>query len=315
MEDSTVASAKINGITISYEASGNPENPAVLLNMGLGLQLVSWPPSFVDGLVDMGYYVIRYDNRDAGLSSKFDHLGTPRLWLAYLKTLAGLKLKAAYTLYDMAADACGLLDFLGVEAAHIVGISMGGMVSQIFAAQYPARTLTLTSIMSSSGKPGLPGPTAAARRVLLSSSPKPGMRHEQIEYMANTFKVIGSPKYPMPDDYVREMCTRAVDRNIHPDGASRQLVAIVASGDRSKLLRELRCPSLVIHGTEDPLVPAACGIDTAAQIPGSRLELIEGMGHDLPPQLIERLLVLIGSHLEGKMTAPQSSLPDYLEQD
>jgi pimeloyl-ACP methyl ester carboxylesterase len=310
-----VADANINGITISYEASGNPAKPAVLLNMGLGLQLVSWPPAFVDGLVEMGYYVIRYDNRDAGLSSKFDHLGAPRLWLAYLKTLAGLKLKAAYTLQDMAADACGLLSYLGIPRAHIIGVSMGGMVSQIFAARYPKRTLSLTSIMSSSGRPGLPGPTPAARRVLLSSSPPAGTREQLIEYMANTFNVIGSPAYPMPEAYVREMCSRAVDRNVHPDGASRQLVAIVASGDRSKLLRSLQCPALVIHGTDDPLVPAACGIDTAEQIPGARLELIEGMGHDLPPQLIGRLLALIGSHMEGKMAAPQPSPADYLEQD
>jgi len=310
-----VASADINGITISYEASGNPENPAVLLNMGLGLQLVSWPPAFVEGLVAMGYHVIRYDNRDAGLSSKFDHFGAPRLWLAYLKTLAGLRLKAAYTLHDMAADACGLLDYLGVQRAHIIGVSMGGMVSQIFAANYPERTLSLTSIMSSSGRTGLPGPTPAARRVLLSSSPKPATREDQIEYMANTFRVIGSPAYPMPEDYVRRMCALAVDRNVHPDGASRQLVAIVASGDRSRLLRSLRCRAMVVHGTEDPLVPAACGIDTARQIPGARLELIEGMGHDLPPQLIGRLLALIGSHLEGKMASPQPSTPEYLEQD
>jgi len=315
MEDRVVATAEINGITISFEASGNPSNPAVLLNMGLGLQLVSWPPAFVEGLVEMGYYVIRYDNRDAGLSSKFDHLGTPRLWLAYLKTLAGIKLKAAYTLHDMAADACGLLNYLCVPRAHIIGVSMGGMVSQIFAARYPQRTLSLTSIMSSSGKPGLPGPTPAARRILLTSAPQQATREELIENMTNTFRVIGSPAYPMPEDYVREMCGRAVDRNVHPDGAARQLVAIVASGDRSKLLQGLRCPALVVHGTEDPLVPPACGIDTADQIPDARLELIEGMGHDLPPQLMGRLLALIGTHLEGKMAAPQPSHPDYLEQD
>jgi pimeloyl-ACP methyl ester carboxylesterase len=215
----------------------------------------------------------------------------------------------------MAADACGLLDALGIKRAHIIGVSMGGMVSQIFAAHYPERTLSLTSIMSSSGKPGLPGPTPAARRILLTAAPQEATRQERIEHMVNTFHVIGSPEYPMPEPYVREMCARAVDRNVHPDGASRQLVAIVASGDRSRLLKGLRCPALVIHGTEDPLVPAACGIDTAQQIRDARLELIEGMGHDLPPQLIGRLLALIGTHLEGKMAAPQPSHADYLEQD
>jgi len=298
-----MASVDVNGITITYESSGDPAGPAVLLNMGLALQLISWPRDFVDGLVQRGYRVIRYDNRDAGLSSSFDHLGAPNLALAYLKHLLGWRLRAPYTLNDMAGDAVGLLDALGVAAAHIVGVSMGGMVSQIMAARYPQRTLSLTSIMSSSGRPGLPGPTPAARRILLRRTPIAHHRVRLVEQMVDTFRTIGSPAFPMPEPLLRQMAAEAVDRSVNGDGVARQLVAIVASGDRSALLRGIRCPSLVIHGDADPLVPCACGVDTARQIPGARLELIEGMGHDLPPALMGRLLILLDQHLRGNMAA------------
>jgi len=296
-----MASVDINGITITYESSGDPAGPAVLLNMGLALQLISWPYEFVEGLVQRGYHVIRYDNRDAGLSSHFDHLGAPNLWLAYLRHLFGWQQRAPYTLNDMAGDAVGLLDALGVATAHIVGVSMGGMVSQIMAARYPARTLSLTSIMSSSGRPGLPGPTPAARRILLRRTPSAHHRARVVEQMVDTFRTIGSPAFPMPDDLLRQMAGEAVARNVSGDGVARQLVAIAASGDRSALLRKIRCPALVIHGDADPLVPCACGIDTARQIPGARLELIEGMGHDMPPAIVGRLLTLLDQHLRSNM--------------
>jgi pimeloyl-ACP methyl ester carboxylesterase len=294
-------SVDINGITITYESSGDPGGPAVLLNMGLALQLISWPYEFVDGLVQRGYRVIRYDNRDAGLSSQFDHLGAPNLWLAYLRHLLGWRQRAAYTLHDMAGDAVGLLDALGVAAAHIVGVSMGGMVSQIMAARYPDRALSLTSIMSSSGRPGLPGPTGAARRILLRLTPSAHHRSRVVEQMVDTFRTIGSPAYPTPEALLRRMAGEAVERNVNGGGVARQLVAIAASGDRSALLRDIRCPALVIHGDADPLVPCACGIDTARQIPGARLELIRGMGHDMPPALMDRLLALLDQHLRGNM--------------
>lgn len=296
-----MASVDINGITLTYESSGDPQGPAVLLNMGLALQLISWPREFVDGLVQRGYHVIRYDNRDAGLSSHFDHLGVPNLWLAYLRHLFGWPQQAPYTLNDMAGDALGLLDALGVAAAHIVGVSMGGMVSQIMAARYPARTLSLTSIMSSSGRPGLPGPSPAARRILLRRTPSAHHRARVVEQMVDTFRTIGSPAFPMPEDLLRQMAGEAVARSVNGDGVARQLVAIAASGDRSALLRKIACPALVIHGDADPLVPCACGIDTARQIPGARLEVIEGMGHDMPPALVGRLLALLDQHLRGKM--------------
>jgi pimeloyl-ACP methyl ester carboxylesterase len=296
-----MASIEVNGITITYESSGDPGGPAVLLNMGLALQLISWPCALVEGLVQQGFHVIRYDNRDAGLSSHFDHLGAPNLWLAYLRHVFGWRQHAAYTLHDMAADAVGLLDALGVAAAHIVGVSMGGMVSQIMAARYPAHVLSLTSIMSSSGRPGLPGPTPAARRILLRRTPSAHHRARVVEQMVDTFRTIGSPGFPTPEALLRQMAGEAVARNVNGAGVARQLVAIAASGDRSALLHDIRCPALVIHGDADPLLPCACGIDTARQIPGARLELIEGMGHDMPPALVGRLLALLEPHLRGNM--------------
>jgi proline iminopeptidase len=298
-----LATAQANGITIAYEASGSPLDTPVLLIMGLGMQLVAWPQDFVDGLVEQGYYVIRYDNRDIGLSSKFDHHKKPNLLLAYLKSLVGWKQSAAYTLHDMADDALGLLDALGIAKAHVVGVSMGGMIAQIFASRFANRTLSLTSVMSSSGRRGLPGPTPAARNALMRAPADPASRQQVVDRMVSVYRVIGSPSFPTPERQLRANIERALDRSVYPAGMMRQMVAIVASGDRTALLRKIRCPAMVIHGAADPLVPLACGADTAASIPNARLHVIEGMGHDLPPQLIERLLALLDHHLRGKMAA------------
>lgn len=306
-----LATAHANGITIAYETSGNPLDPPVLLIMGLGMQLIAWPQDLVDGLVEQGYYVIRFDNRDIGLSSKLQHHKKPNLVLAYLKSLVGWKQSAAYTLNDMADDALGLLDALGVARAHLVGVSMGGMIAQIFAARFAGRTLSLTSIMSTSGRRGLPGPTAAARHALMRPLPHGAGRKEVVDRSVETFRLIGSPSFPVPERTMRASIERALDRSISPDGMARQLVAVVASGDRTPLLRKIRCPALVIHGAADPLVPVACGIDTAQSIPGARLEVIEGMGHDLPPQLIERLLALLDQHLRGTMMAELPRLASH----
>ncbi|MRW89592.1 alpha/beta fold hydrolase [Duganella sp. FT80W] len=298
-----MATAQSNGLTIAYETSGNPLDPPVLLIMGLGMQLIAWPQDLVDGLVEQGYYVIRFDNRDIGLSSKLHQHKKPNLVLAYLKSLVGWKQSAAYTLNDMADDALGLLDALGVTRAHLVGVSMGGMIAQIFAARFPDRTLSLTSIMSSSGKRSLPGPTATVRNALMRPAPPGSTRKEMVEHSVATFQLIGSPSFPTPDRMLRAYVERAMERGTSPAGMARQLVAVVASGDRTPLLRKIRCPALVIHGAADPLIPAACGVDTAREIPGARLHVIEGMGHDLPQQLIERLLALLDQHLRGNMTA------------
>jgi len=296
-----MASVQANGITIEYEASGKPQDPAVLLIMGLGLQLISWPQDFVDGLVEQGYYVIRFDNRDCGLSSKFNHKKRPNLAWAYVKSLVRWPQSPIYTLDDMADDARGLLDALGVGRAHIIGLSMGGMIGQIFASRFASRTLSFTSIMSSSGRRGLPGPTPAARNAVMSGPADPRDRRQLVDHMVNTFRIIGSPAFPMPERLLRENVERAMARSISASGIARQMVAIVASGDRTPMLRKIVCPAMVIHGAADPLIPVACGQDTAAAIPGAALHVIEGMGHDLPPQLIERLLALIDVHLRGKI--------------
>jgi pimeloyl-ACP methyl ester carboxylesterase len=296
-----MAIALANGISIAYETSGNPQDPAVLLIMGLGMQLISWPQDLVDGLAEQGYYVIRFDNRDAGLSSKFNHLKKPKLLLAYLKSLVRWPQRPAYTLHDMAEDARGLLDALGVARAHVVGASMGGMIAQIFASRFGGRTLSLTSIMSSSGRRGLPGPTPTARNMLMQGPADPSDRRQVVDHAVATFRAIGSPAFPTPETILRTNVERALARSTNPAGVARQMIAIVASGDRTPLLKNIACPTLVIHGAADPLVPVACGEDTASAIPGATLHVIEGMGHDLPPQLIERLLALIDTHLRGKM--------------
>jgi proline iminopeptidase len=305
-----LATAHVNGITIAYETSGSPLDPPVLLIMGLGMQLIAWPQDLVDGLVEQGYYVIRFDNRDIGLSTKFHQHKKPNLVWAYVKSLFGLKQTTGYTLQDMADDAAGLLDALGIAQAHVVGASMGGMIAQIFAARFGARALSLTSIMSSSGKRGLPGPTAAARNAMMRSADSSD-RKAVVDRVVNVYRVIGSPSFPTPERVMRANIERAMDRGANPDGVARQLVAIVASGDRTPLLRKIRCPSLVIHGAADPLVPLACGVDTAQAIPGARLHVIEGMGHDLPAQLIERLLALLDHHLRGNMTPELSPLTPH----
>ena len=297
---------KSNGINIAYETSGDPKGVPVLLIMGLGMQLIAWPDDFVEGLVDLGFYVIRFDNRDSGLSDKFDHAGKPSLPLVFFKSLVRWPLKSAYSLEDMAGDAMGVMRALGIARVHVVGVSMGGMIAQIIAAKFPDRVLSLTSIMSSSGRRGLPGPTRAARSALFSR-PVNARNHEVlVSHMAGVFRVIGSPAYPTADQQLRARVARAMQRNVCTAGVARQIVAIAASGDRSKLLGKIAVPTLVIHGAADPLVPLACGEDTARQIPGARLEVIEGMGHDLPSQLVERLLALIDAHVHGKI-APDST--------
>ena len=294
---------KSNGIRLAYETAGDPKDVPILLIMGLGMQLIAWPDDFVEGLVEQGFYVIRFDNRDCGLSTKFDHAGTPKLWLTYLKSLLRWPIKSAYSLDDMAEDARGVLRALGVAKAHVAGTSMGGMIAQIMADKYPDRILSLTAIMSTTGRRGLPGPTREARAVMMRRPRNPRDMESIIEHTANIYKVIGSPAYPTPEKQLRDHIARAIRRNVNGAGVARQMVAVAAAGDLSPRLESIRVPTLVIHGAADPLIPAACGIDIARHIAGARLEVIEGMGHDLPDQLIERLLALIDAHAHGKMEA------------
>lgn len=306
-------SLNANGIRIAFDTSGDPKAAPLLLISGLGLQLTAWPDEFVEGLVELGFYVIRFDNRDCGLSTKFEHAGTPSLPLAWLKSKLRLPLRAPYSLQDMADDAVGVLSALGVARAHVVGVSMGGMIGQLLAAKYPSRVRSLTSIMSSSGRRGLPGPTPAVRRAMMRRPKPAGDLDAMVEHALQLLQTIASPAYPTPEKQLRRRVARALRRNSSPAGATRQLLAIAACGDRSAQLRTIAAPTLVIHGAADPMLPLACGVATAEAIPGARLEVIQGMGHDLPSQLNERLLALIDTHAHGKMT-PDSTPRLFVKQ-
>jgi proline iminopeptidase len=289
-----------NGIQLAYDVQGDPQGEPILLIAGLGLQLISWPETFCSELVRHGFRVIRFDNRDSGLSTKMDQLGKPNLQLALFNSLFHMAQFSGYTLYDMAKDAIGLMDALGVRKAHVVGVSMGGMIAQIIAALHPLRVRTLTSIMSTSGRPGLPGPSLVAGHALFSSPRNPHDLDSVIDHFVHLFRVIGSPAYPTPEAVLRRRVTESVLRDVSPIGTSRQMLAVAASGDRSAQLRTIKAPTLVIHGTADPLVPIACGRDTARWIPGAVMHEIEGMGHDLPPALEARLADVIAAHCKGE---------------
>lgn len=291
-----------NGLRIAFDTAGDPKSPSLLLIHGLGMQLTSWPDEFVEGLVELGFHVIRYDHRDCGLSTKFEAAGVPNLGLARVKAALGWPLRAAYRVDDMADDALGVLSALGVARAHLVGVSaLGGMVAQLLAARHPQRVSTLTAIMSSSGRRGLPGPDAVVRKALARRPADPHDLDAVIEQQVALLRALGSPAYPTPDQQLRRRVTRSIRRCHCPGGSARQMLALLAAGDRSAALAAIACPTLVIHGAADRLVPADCGQDLAARIEGARLKLIEGMGHDLPPQLVERILALIDSHARGKM--------------
>lgn len=288
--------AEVNGIKLAYEEQGDPRGEPLLLIAGLGLQLISWPEEFCSALAKEGFRVIRFDNRDSGLSSKMNHFGKQHLDLAIFKSLFRTPLFSGYTLYDMAKDATGLLDVLGIARAHIVGASMGGMIAQIIAARYPHRVLTLTSIMSTSGRPGLPGPTMEANQAMFTSLQNPHDMESVIDHFVHLFRVIGSPAYPTPEVVLRKRVVDSVRRNVSVSGTSRQMMAVASTGDLVAQLRTIKAPTLVIHGTDDPLVPVACGRDTAHWIAGATLHEIEGMGHDLPPALENPIAELIAAH-------------------
>lgn len=270
-----------NGITVEYESFGAADAPAVLLIMGLGMQLTAWPEPFCESIAARGFRVIRFDNRDIGLSTWFDHLGTPGVIWNGLKARLGLRVRSVYTLEDMAADAIGLLDALGIARAHIVGASMGGMIGQTLVSRYPERAASFVSLMSSSGARGLPAPRAEVLRALLGKPADGKDMQSIVDHYLRLFRVIGSPAFPVPEDELRRRIERSVNRAYHPAGSVRQFAAILASGDRSTMLSAIRTRTLVIHGDSDPLVPLAAGEDTARKIPDAELRVIEGMGHDL----------------------------------
>ncbi len=294
---------RANGIDIEVEDSAqshpaSADKPVVLLIMGLGMQLIAWPPQMLQGLVDAGYRVVRFDNRDVGLSSHFDQLGKPNLLWASLKYKIGLVPAAPYSLSDMAADALGVLDALGIAKAHVVGVSMGGMIAQRVAIAAPQRTLSLTSIMSSSGARGLPQADPKVMQAMISR-PNGTSAQAVVDHTVRLFKAIGSPAYPTPEDELRARVLEGIHRSFHPVGTLRQMVAIVSDITRAAQLLRITSPTLVIHGKADPLVPYGCGEDTARRIPGAKLVGIDGMGHDLPPEPVTQILAAMVPHLNA----------------
>jgi len=277
-----------NGIEIEVDDQGPADGEPMLLIMGLAMQLIAWPDEFVRELVARGFRVIRFDNRDAGLSSQLDALGVPNLAWAGVRYAMHLPVHAPYGLADMAADALGVLDALGLEAAHVCGASMGGMIAQHLAASHPERVKSLTLMMTTTGARRLPQPSLHVRRVLLS---RPTGRDEAVilAHLTRLWNLITSPAYPPTPEHLCQRLTASVRRARRPAGAARQILAIVADGDRSELVRRIRAPVRVIHGLADPLVPVAHGHDLAARIPGAAADFIPGMGHDLPLQLLARL--------------------------
>jgi pimeloyl-ACP methyl ester carboxylesterase len=282
--------AKANGLTIEYDITGPETGEPVLLIMGLGGQMTRWPQGFLDKLAARGCRVIRFDNGDVGLTSKIEAAGPPDLPGIFKAIQEGRKPTAAYDLSDMAADAVGLLDALGIARAHIVGASLGGMVAQLVAADYPEHTLSLTSIMSSSGNRSLPPASPAAIAVLNDRGPDPLTDLEG--YLAHSEKgaaVVGSPAYPPAPGAIRERTLGDFQRCYYPLGFARQYAAAIVSPDRRPKLATIKAPTVVIHGADDPLVPLAAGKDTAENVPGAELIVIPGMGHDIPPGLFDTL--------------------------
>lgn len=289
-----------NGLTLAYEEEGDPAGPPLVMVMGLGVNLRFWPDEFCALLGARGFRVIRLDNRDVGLSTKLDHLGTPNIALAAIRYAMHLPLKAKYLIGDMARDTIAFMDALGIERAYIVGASMGGMIAQNLAADFPQRVETLTSIMSTTGRRSLPGPTARARGALLSRPTKPGDIEAGTVRMMKVMRAIGSRSLPADEAWLRAFCERHVRRSNHAPGVARQLMAIVASGDRTEVVKRIKVPTLVIHGDEDPLVRPKCGEATAEAIRAGggivRLESIHGMGHDLPFPVQPQVAGLIAAH-------------------
>jgi pimeloyl-ACP methyl ester carboxylesterase len=275
-----MATANANGIQIEYETFGDPLSPALLLIIGLGSQLIHWQDEFCQQIADNGYHVIRYDNRDAGLSTKNDELAMPEIMEKIGALFSGQKVSTPYTIEDMANDAVSLLDTLNIDKAHICGMSMGGYIAQTFAIKNPSRTLSLTSIYSHCGNRKEFLPTQEVMAAMMT--PTPEEREAYIEHMLKFFKLISGTGLPFDEEFHRALAGRSYDRSFCPEGTGRQYLAIMVQKDRTAELSDLKIPSLIIHGDADPLVPMNGGKATAAAIPGSSLKIISGMGHAIP---------------------------------
>jgi pimeloyl-ACP methyl ester carboxylesterase len=277
-----------NGIGIELDDQGPAGAEPLLLIMGLGMQLIGWPDELVQLLVSRGFRVIRPDNRDVGLSQGFDHLGVPNLPVAAMRHALRLQVHAPYSIGDMADDALGVLDALGIAQAHVCGASMGGMIAQHLAARHPQRVKSLTLMMTTSGSRRLPQAPWSVQKVLMSR-PDGSDAEAVVAHLLNVMSVIGSPAYPPEPARLQRRLRQSVQRAWRPAGTARQLAAVAADGDRTTLLLGIKAPTLVIHGEADPLVPVAAGRDLAQRIAGAQSDFIPGMGHDLPLQLLPRL--------------------------
>lgn len=291
-----IRTADVDGLRLAYETFGDPEARPLILIMGLASQMLIWHDDFCRQLAASGHYVVRFDNRDVGLSDRCHQLGRPSLWRAVLDARLGRPVRTAYSLDDMAADTVGLMAALGLERAHVFGTSMGGMIAQAMAVRYQERVLSLISALSSTGNPSLPLPTWEATKVLLRRPPR--TRDAYVEYSVDLWRTIGSPGYPFDEDHVRRRAALMFERGLTGSGSLRQMVAILHHGDRRPDLARLRLPTLVIHGVEDPLVPVEAGRDTARSIPGAALMLLEGVGHTLPREVWPKVIDAISALTE-----------------
>jgi pimeloyl-ACP methyl ester carboxylesterase len=286
--------AAANGIEIVYDTFGDSSSPPMMLVMGLGAQLTAWDEEFCRMLAASGYWVIRFDNRDVGLSTRFDEAGIPNVLAIIQAQMQGEAIDSAYQLKDLADDAIGLLDAIGINRAHVVGVSMGGMIVQEMAIRHAQRIRTMTSIMSSTGNPILLRPKPEAIGVLMKAPAAD--RDSHIESSVEASKILGGPVFAFDEARVRKRAGQAFDRGLSPAGMARQMAAILTSGSRNEALNSVRVPTLVIHGDIDPLIPVEGGIDTAQAIPGAQLLIIEGMGHDLPPVIWPQVIEAITKH-------------------
>jgi pimeloyl-ACP methyl ester carboxylesterase len=278
-----------NGLTICWDSFGRPTDPPLILIMGMGAQMIAWDDEFCEQLAARGFRVIRFDNRDAGRSSWLGHAGVPDVMGAMTRAYFRLPVSAPYVLGDMATDLHGLMEALGIRAAHLVGASMGATIAQTFAIRWPERVLSMTSIMSTTGDPDLPKPDTAVVAAVMR--PQPGTLEQYVEQYVDTWRVLRVGRFVEEEARDRQRAARNHARGLNPQGSARHLVAILASGSRRKALRTVSAPTLVIHGDLDPLVPLAAGVDTARSIPGAELMVLEGMGHALSmplwPQMID----------------------------
>ncbi len=291
---------RANGIHIAYDTFGDRSSPPLLLIMGFSGQMILWHEDFCRQLAERNLYVIRFDNRDVGLSSKLDVRDAPPFIEFFEALWRGEERETLYTLDDMADDAIGLLDALGLVKAHVCGTSMGGMIAQVMAIQHPDRVLSLISISSTTGNPDLLSPFSVPMSppAIPALTPPPD-REANIEYTVNGMRELAGPGFPFDEESARSVAAEAYDRSFYPKGAERQLLAVMVSGNRKPALAKLTVPALVIHGDSDPLVPVQWGRDTAGAVPGAKLLIIEGMGHDLPRGAWPCIVDAISTHING----------------